>query len=89
MSGGKAMASSKSVAGGKKKGLLKNLMQYREYYIMLIPGFLFFLIFCYGPMYGLVIAFQDYYPLKGISGSRLWGSSILKACFPTRFSYPC
>lgn len=54
------MASSKSVAGGKKKGLLKNLMQYREYYIMLIPGFLFFLIFCYGPMYGLVIAFQDY-----------------------------
>ncbi|MDU0927016.1 MAG: ABC transporter permease subunit [Hungatella hathewayi] len=85
MSGGKAMASSKSVAGGKKKGLLKNLMQYREYYIMLIPGFLFFLIFCYGPMYGLVIAFQDYYPLKGISGSAFVGLKHFKSLFSNPF----
>ena len=79
------MASSKSVAGGKKKGLLKNLMQYREYYIMLIPGFLFFLIFCYGPMYGLVIAFQDYYPLKGISGSAFVGLKHFKSLFSNPF----
>lgn len=57
----------------EKQGLLSNLHRYREYYIMLIPGLLFFLIFCYGPMYGLVIAFQDYYPLKGISGSQFVG----------------
>ena len=40
---------------------------------MLIPGILFFLVFCYGPMYGMVIAFQDYYPMKGISGSAFVG----------------
>ena len=55
------MASAKKVNTVKKKqGLFTNLYRYREYYIMLIPGILFFLVFCYGPMYGLVIAFQDY-----------------------------
>lgn len=53
------MASSKAVKTGKNRGFFANLCKFKEYYIMLIPGFLFFLIFCYGPMYGLVIAFQD------------------------------
>lgn len=56
-----------------KKSFVQNMKIYKEYYIMLIPGILFFLIFCYGPMYGLVIAFQDYYPLKGIGGSKFVG----------------
>ena len=43
----------------EKKGFLYNMTHYKEYYIMLIPGILFFLVFCYGPMYGLVIAFQN------------------------------
>lgn len=49
------------------------MRSYRDCYIMLIPGILFFLVFCYGPMYGMVIAFQDYYPMKGISGSAFVG----------------
>ena len=57
----------------QKRGFLQNMKLYKEYYIMLIPGLLFFLVFCYGPMYGLVIAFQEYYPLKGISGSNWVG----------------
>ncbi len=57
----------------KRKGFRRNMARYKEYYIMLIPGILFFLIFCYAPMYGLVIAFQDYYPLKGIQGSKWVG----------------
>lgn len=40
---------------------------------MLIPGLLFFTIFAYGPMYGLIIAFQNYYPAKGIMGSEFVG----------------
>lgn len=31
---------------------------------MLIPGVLFALVFSYGPMFGLVMAFQDFTPLK-------------------------
>lgn len=58
---------------------MKKLYSYREYYFMLIPGVLFFLIFCYGPMYGLTIAFQNYYPLKGITGSTFVGAKHFKA----------
>lgn len=66
-------ASHAKSAAPRKKGVIHNMKIYKEYYIMLIPGILFFLVFCYGPMYGLVIAFQDYYPLKGISGSKFVG----------------
>lgn len=33
---------------------------------MMIPPLLYYLIFCYGPMYGLVIAFEDYSPYRGM-----------------------
>lgn len=73
------------VALPPRKGLLKNLSTHKEYYLMLIPGILFFLVFCYGPMYGLAIAFQDYYPLKGISGSKVVGFKHFEALFKNPF----
>lgn len=39
------------------------------FYIMLIPGVIFTLIFAYLPMFGLVMAFQDFTPLKGFEHS--------------------
>lgn len=69
----------------KKNGFIKNMVNYRSFYIMLIPGLLFFLIFHYGPMYGLVIAFQDFYPLKGVSGSKFVGLKHFKALFANPF----
>ncbi|MFQ7644536.1 ABC transporter permease [Ruthenibacterium lactatiformans] len=36
---------------------------------MLIPGVLFALVFSYGPMFGLVMAFQDFTPLKSFENS--------------------
>lgn len=77
------MAASKTV--GRKKGLFHNLSQYKEYYIMLVPGLLFFLVFCYGPMYGLIIAFQDFYPFKGISGSPFVGLKHFESLFSNPF----
>jgi putative aldouronate transport system permease protein len=41
----------------------------RWLYIMLLPGVIYFLIFKYGPMWGIVIAFQNYSPFQGVSGS--------------------
>ncbi|WP_232311225.1 ABC transporter permease [Robertmurraya korlensis] len=38
-------------------------------YLMILPGVLYFLIFKYLPMAGLIIAFQDYQPYLGIFGS--------------------
>lgn len=84
------MKVAKSVEKGKigqkpKRGFIGNLIYYKEYYIMLIPGLLFFLVFCYGPMYGLIIAFQDYYPLKGVGGSAFVGLKHFKALFTDPF----
>lgn len=38
-------------------------------YLMIFPGILYFVIFKYLPMAGLIIAFQDYQPYLGILGS--------------------
>jgi len=40
-----------------------------DLYLLLLPGLLFFIIFKYVPMWGVVIAFQEYSPFKGILGS--------------------
>lgn len=83
------MAKAKPAAAAKKKqGFFGNLFKYKEYYVMLIPGILFFLVFCYGPMYGLVIAFQDYYPMKGIDGSQFVGLKHFKALASNPFFLP-
>ncbi|MDF2937470.1 MAG: sugar transporter permease [Paenibacillaceae bacterium] len=38
-------------------------------YIMMIPVVAYYLVFHYAPMYGALIAFKDYSPMKGIVGS--------------------
>lgn len=42
-------------------------------YLMLVPFLLYYLIFSYKPFGGLVMAFQDYKPFLGISGSQWVG----------------
>jgi putative aldouronate transport system permease protein len=44
-----------------------------DLYIMLLPALVFILIFAYAPMYGVLMAFQDYVPSKGITGSEFVG----------------
>jgi putative aldouronate transport system permease protein len=38
-------------------------------YLMMIPVIAYYVIFHYGPMYGAIIAFKDFTPVKGILGS--------------------
>lgn len=49
--------------------LLRDLRTNRSVYLMLLPVFVYYIIFHYGPMYGLQIAFKDFSPAKGFSGS--------------------
>ncbi len=42
-------------------------------HIMLVPGIVFTLVFSYGPLVGLVMAFQKYVPAKGILHSKWVG----------------
>lgn len=47
----------------------KRILQHWELYLFLLPAVIYLLIMHYGPMYGVIIAFQDYKPRKGIAGS--------------------
>lgn len=49
------------------------VLRYRWLYLMLIPGLAYFVLFKYLPMYGLTIAFQDFVPFLGYSGSEWVG----------------
>ncbi|WP_233530940.1 ABC transporter permease [Paenibacillus alkalitolerans] len=40
---------------------------HRFYYYLIIPGMLYFLIFDYIPMFGIIIAFKDLSPFEGVS----------------------
>lgn len=43
------------------------------YHTMMLPGMFFIILFCYVPMFGIVMAFQDFVPAKGILGSEWVG----------------
>ncbi|QHT59112.1 sugar ABC transporter permease [Paenibacillus lycopersici] len=42
-------------------------------HLMILPGLILILIYCYGPMFGLVIAFEKFVPAKGIFHSKWAG----------------
>ncbi|MFD0714299.1 ABC transporter permease [Paenibacillus sp. GCM10027626] len=52
-----------------KKTLFHRIWYFKAIYAMLLPAALFYIIFCYFPMYGIIIAFKDYMLSKGIMGS--------------------
>lgn len=49
------------------------LKKHRALYLLMLPGILYYIIFKYVPMYGVIIAFQDYSIGKGILGSKFVG----------------
>ena len=52
-----------------KKPLLKRMRKNWQMYLMMVPLVVFLLVFSYYPMYGIIIAFKNYLPSKGIMGS--------------------
>jgi putative aldouronate transport system permease protein len=58
---------------GRWQVISRDLRRNRQIYLMLLPILLYYLVFHYGPMYGAVIAFQDFNPVKGVLGSRWVG----------------
>nr|WP_065548524.1 ABC transporter permease subunit [Enterocloster clostridioformis] len=44
-----------------------------QYHVMTLPGMIFLIIFGYLPMFGLIMAFQDFVPAKGLLGSEFVG----------------
>lgn len=68
-------------AAGKKRG---KGMQQLPFHLMLIPGLIIVLIYNYAPMFGLVMAFQDFRPARGFFRSEWVGLKY----FEKFFQYP-
>jgi putative aldouronate transport system permease protein len=58
-----------AVSRRNRKILWKSLRRYWMLYLLLAPAAIYILIFCYQPMYGVIIAFKDFQATKGILGS--------------------
>lgn len=58
-----------SLEVGKFKPTLKKIKQNLGLYFLLLPAVVLLICFAYKPMYGVIIAFKDYQPAKGIMGS--------------------
>jgi len=59
--------------GRWRRTVARDLARNKHIYLMLLPVVLYYLIFHYGPMWGALIAFQDFNPVKGIFGSKWVG----------------
>ena len=65
----------------RKKSAWTKIKKSKQLYLFILPAFLFFLIFAYGPMYGVMIAFKDYMPSMGVLGSPWVGFKHFKRFF--------
>lgn len=65
----------------KEKNTWKSLKRGLPIYIMILPGFLFFIVFKYVPMAGLLIAFQNYDPFFGYMNSEWVGLDHFRRLF--------
>lgn len=61
------------VIRGRQGPFVKEMKKNYDLYLLLVPGFLFFFIFSYIPMFGLLIAFKDYNMFKGVFASEWIG----------------
>ena len=52
-----------------RSGIWKRILKSYELYLFMLPMMAYFLIFHYGPLYGLQIAFKNFIAVKGIWGS--------------------
>lgn len=71
----------KPTLNARLKNGLGRVVEYRQVYVMLLPALVFYAVFCYAPMFGLTIAFQDYSVTKGVFGSPFIGFENFKNFF--------
>lgn len=55
-------------------------------YGLILPVIIFYLVWCYGPMYGIIISFNDFSPRKGVFGSHFVGLKWFEEFFSSPFA---
>ncbi|MDF2921442.1 MAG: sugar transporter permease [Paenibacillaceae bacterium] len=64
---------------------IRDLALNKYLYIMMIPVIVFYVVFHYAPLYGAVIAFKDYSPVKGVFGSEWVGLEHFRSLFESYY----
>ena len=62
-------------------GVIREFVMNKHLYLMLLPGVIWFIIFCYMPLYGIAVAFKKYDFGLGIWGSPFVGLDNFKFLF--------
>ncbi|ODR36287.1 ABC transporter permease [Eisenbergiella tayi] len=65
----------------KWKQLGKGIKEYRQLLLMMVPAVIFFVVFAYVPMYGVVLAFKDFRIMDGILASPWAGLKYFRKAF--------
>ncbi|TDG00349.1 ABC transporter permease [Paenibacillus piri] len=76
-----APASVKPTKATFMKRFTRDFLLNKYLYLMMVPVIAYYAVFHYAPMYGAVIAFKDYTPMKGILGSEWVGLAHFKDFF--------
>lgn len=72
---------------GTRSAWRRVLYQNRYLFIMFLPGLLYFVVFCYLPMFGIVIAFQSYSPFLGFLKSPWVGFDKFRSFFSSPYAW--
>ncbi len=63
------------------RGVIRELLMNKHLYLMMLPTVVWFVIFCYVPLYGITLAFKKYDFALGIGGSPFVGFENFKFLF--------
>lgn len=78
----------KEIVAKGKKNIWHKVYSNRALYLLLLPSVIILFLFTYVPMYGVVIAFKDFTPAKGIMGSTWAGLKYFKQYFNSYQFWP-
>lgn len=77
----------KGTGARRSQGQLGKIKQYRALLLMLVPAIVYYLVFHYAPMYGVLLAFKDFKITQGIFGSPWAGLKHFQAIFSDSYFY--
>lgn len=76
-----AKAPVRALSARPKRQLWTEILQNKEIYLLALPAVIWYLVFCYGPMGGLALAFKSFKAKLGIWGSPWVGMKNFESLF--------
>lgn len=70
-----------NVGAAPKVKSKRSILRDWRLYLMVLPAFVYVALFCYKPMYGILIAFKNYSVRKGVFGSKWVGLKYFERLF--------